>query len=71
LLFVLAIVVRHAAVSNVVLFVIALAYMFSGIWARAAYSWSRAAAKAGRALRIRPRPNRVEAGSAETFVDFL
>jgi CDP-diacylglycerol---serine O-phosphatidyltransferase len=27
--------------SNVVLFVIALAYMFSGIWARAAYSWSR------------------------------
>jgi CDP-diacylglycerol---serine O-phosphatidyltransferase len=27
--------------SNVVLFLIALAYMFSGIWARAAYSWSR------------------------------
>ena len=27
--------------SNVVLFTIALAYMFSGIWARAAYSWSR------------------------------
>jgi CDP-diacylglycerol--serine O-phosphatidyltransferase len=27
--------------SNVVLFVVALAYMFSGIWARAAYSWSR------------------------------
>ncbi len=27
--------------SNVVLFGIALTYMFSGIWARAAYSWSR------------------------------
>jgi len=27
--------------SNVVLFTIALVYMFSGIWARAAYSWSR------------------------------
>lgn len=27
--------------SNVVLFSIALVYMFSGIWARAAYSWSR------------------------------
>ncbi len=27
--------------SNVMLFVVALAYMFSGIWARAAYSWSR------------------------------
>jgi CDP-diacylglycerol--serine O-phosphatidyltransferase len=27
--------------SNVVLFSIALIYMFSGIWARAAYSWSR------------------------------
>jgi CDP-diacylglycerol---serine O-phosphatidyltransferase len=27
--------------SNVVLFTIALTYMFSGIWARAAYSWSR------------------------------
>jgi CDP-diacylglycerol--serine O-phosphatidyltransferase len=27
--------------SNVVLFAIALIYMFSGIWARAAYSWSR------------------------------
>jgi len=27
--------------SNVVLFFVALAYMFSGIWARAAYSWSR------------------------------
>ncbi len=27
--------------SNVMCFVIGLAYMFSGIWARAAYSWSR------------------------------
>ncbi len=27
--------------SNVVLFLVALAYMFSGIWARAAYGWSR------------------------------
>jgi CDP-diacylglycerol---serine O-phosphatidyltransferase len=27
--------------SNVVLFMIALTYMFSGIWARAAYGWSR------------------------------
>jgi CDP-diacylglycerol--serine O-phosphatidyltransferase len=27
--------------SNVVLFSMALVYMFSGIWARAAYSWSR------------------------------
>lgn len=27
--------------SNVMLFLIALVYMFSGIWARAAYSWSR------------------------------
>ncbi|MGB9408506.1 MAG: hypothetical protein WCA89_13285 [Terracidiphilus sp.] len=27
--------------SQVILFVWALVYMFSGIWARAAYSWSR------------------------------
>jgi CDP-diacylglycerol--serine O-phosphatidyltransferase len=27
--------------SQVVLFSLALIYMFSGIWARAAYSWSR------------------------------
>jgi CDP-diacylglycerol--serine O-phosphatidyltransferase len=27
--------------SNVVMFLVALAYMFSGIWARAAYGWSR------------------------------
>ena len=27
--------------SSVVLFAMALTYMFSGIWARAAYSWSR------------------------------
>jgi CDP-diacylglycerol---serine O-phosphatidyltransferase len=35
---VLYIVLRY---SNVVLFIAALAYMFSGIWARAAYGWSR------------------------------
>ena len=29
------------AYSRVTLFAIALTYMFSGIWARAAYSWSR------------------------------
>jgi CDP-diacylglycerol--serine O-phosphatidyltransferase len=40
--------------SNVVLFVIALAYMFSGIWARAAYSWSRR-------RRIRPLESRADA----------
>ncbi|MGD0732058.1 MAG: phosphatidylcholine/phosphatidylserine synthase [Terracidiphilus sp.] len=38
LIVVLYIVVRY---SNVVLFAMALIYMFSGIWARAAYSWSR------------------------------
>ena len=42
LLFVLApvlyVIIRF---SNVVLFAMALIYMFSGIWARAAYSWSR------------------------------
>jgi CDP-diacylglycerol--serine O-phosphatidyltransferase len=27
--------------SNVVMFPVALVYMFSGIWARAAYGWSR------------------------------
>jgi CDP-diacylglycerol--serine O-phosphatidyltransferase len=27
--------------SNVVLFFMALAYMFSGLWAGAAYSWQR------------------------------
>jgi CDP-diacylglycerol---serine O-phosphatidyltransferase len=41
--------------SNVVLFVIALTYMFSGIWARAAYSWSR---------RRRIRPLRIETDPA-------
>lgn len=43
--------------SNVVLFVIALAYMFSGIWARAAYSWSRR-------RRIRPLESRADAAHA-------
>jgi CDP-diacylglycerol--serine O-phosphatidyltransferase len=42
LLFVLAVVVYiMIRFSNVVLFLMALTYMFSGIWARAAYSWSR------------------------------
>jgi CDP-diacylglycerol--serine O-phosphatidyltransferase len=42
LLFVLSIVLYVAIrYSNVVLFAMALIYMFSGIWARAAYSWSR------------------------------
>ncbi len=42
LLFVLPIVLYiMIRFSNVVLFVMALLYMFSGIWARAAYSWSR------------------------------
>ncbi|HVZ83536.1 MAG TPA: phosphatidylcholine/phosphatidylserine synthase [Terracidiphilus sp.] len=42
LLFVLAIVLYvMVRFSNVVLFGVALLYMFSGIWARAAYSWSR------------------------------
>ncbi len=42
LLFLISIVL-YASVrySQVVLFFAALAYMFSGIWARAAYSWSR------------------------------
>jgi CDP-diacylglycerol---serine O-phosphatidyltransferase len=42
LLFVLSIVLYVAIrYSNVVFFAVALVYMFSGIWARAAYSWSR------------------------------
>jgi len=42
LLFVLSIVLYVALrYSNVVLLLVALVYMFSGIWARAAYSWSR------------------------------
>ncbi len=42
LLFVLAIVFYVMfRYSNVVFFAIGLSYMFSGIWARAAYSWSR------------------------------
>lgn len=42
LLFVLAIVLYIIVrFSNVVLFAAGLVYMFSGIWARAAYSWSR------------------------------
>jgi len=42
LLVVIAVVIYIALrYSNLVLFLVALAYMFSGIWARAAYSWSR------------------------------
>ncbi|MGH9607490.1 MAG: CDP-alcohol phosphatidyltransferase family protein [Terracidiphilus sp.] len=55
LLVVLAIVVYIVAwYSQVTLFLAALAYMFSGIWARAAYSWSR---------RRRRRPMREESAS--------
>jgi CDP-diacylglycerol--serine O-phosphatidyltransferase len=43
--------------SNVVLFLGALAYMFSGIWARAAYGWSR--------RRRRPLPAAVESPAHE------
>ncbi len=42
--------------SNVVTFPVALAYMFSGIWARAAYGWSR---------RRRRRPNHLPVPSPE------
>jgi CDP-diacylglycerol--serine O-phosphatidyltransferase len=47
---VLVAIVMYVAIrySNFVLFSIALIYMFSGIWARAAYSWSR------RRRRVRP-----------------
>jgi len=51
--------------SNVVLFAIALTYMFSGIWARAAYSWSRR-------RRIRPLAAHAEAadsGPADVDLD--
>jgi CDP-diacylglycerol---serine O-phosphatidyltransferase len=48
LLFLAVIVYITLRFSNVVLFFAALAYMFSGIWARAAYGWSR--------RRRRPRP---------------
>jgi len=41
LLFVLAVLYIIVRFSNVMLFAMALIYMFSGIWARAAYSWSR------------------------------
>jgi CDP-diacylglycerol--serine O-phosphatidyltransferase len=42
LLFLISIVLYVALrYSNVVLFAVAFVYMFSGIWARAAYSWSR------------------------------
>ena len=44
--------------SNVVLFAIALTYMFSGIWARAAYSWSRR-------RRVRPFASQTEPGNVD------
>ena len=57
LLVVLAIVIYIALrYSQVMLFLAALAYMFSGIWARAAYSWSR---------RRRRRPIREDPPAAE------
>jgi CDP-diacylglycerol--serine O-phosphatidyltransferase len=46
--------------SNVVMFLIGLIYMFSGIWARAAYGWSR---------RRRSRPLEAPAGSPDAAVD--
>ena len=56
LLVLLAIIVYIALrYSNVVLFTVALLYMFSGIWARAAYSWSR---------RRRKRPGHAPDGDA-------
>jgi len=48
--------------SRVVLFSMALIYMFSGIWARAAYSWSRrrrwrrAGPRAGTVAAVEPEP---------------
>jgi len=45
--------------SQVVIFACALAYMFSGIWARAAYSWSRGGASSRSRLCLNPpRQNR-------------
>ena len=48
--------------SNVVLFLIALTYMFSGIWARAAYGWAR---------RRRRRPQAAHAAAPDTLADPL
>ena len=55
--------------SNVVMFLAALAYMFSGIWARAAYGWSRRRRR--RPTRSTPalRPSRAGPGSSETVVE--
>jgi CDP-diacylglycerol--serine O-phosphatidyltransferase len=59
LLVLLAVVVYIALrYSNVVLFLVALAYMFSGIWARAAYGWSRR-------RRRRPEPEAMPAAPSE------
>lgn len=54
---VLYVIIRY---SNVVIFTIALLYMFSGIWARAAYSWSR---------RRRVRPSATEAEPADVDLE--
>ena len=49
--------------SQVVLFTLALTYMFSGIWARAAYSWSRRRRwKSAGAPALAPEPAAVEPG---------
>ncbi len=56
------IVVRY---SNVVMFLAALVYMFSGIWARAAYGWSR---RRRRKRRRPPDPEPVEPESLRAQV---
>ena len=57
LLFVLAVVIYvMIRFSNVVLFLMALTYMFSGIWARAAYSWSRRRRIAAPGAEAAPQP---------------
>ncbi|HUV69803.1 MAG TPA: phosphatidylcholine/phosphatidylserine synthase [Terracidiphilus sp.] len=48
--------------SNVVLFLMALTYMFSGIWARAAYGWGR---------RRRRRPQEAQAAAPDALADPL
>jgi CDP-diacylglycerol--serine O-phosphatidyltransferase len=65
LLFVLAIVVYvMVRYSNVVFFGIGVTYMFSGIWARAAYSWSRRRRRGAIAVAV-PDAHSVEAESAK------
>jgi CDP-diacylglycerol--serine O-phosphatidyltransferase len=65
LLFVLAIVVFiMGRYSNVVFFAIGATYMFSGIWARAAYSWSRRRRRGAGAVAVAD-DHSVEAESAK------